>query len=68
MHTQRVNDTLFLYNSDLSGVVVIQRGDDEIEVPSEDLLSFVAEHVRSERMSALEQASFRELLGLPAEQ
>lgn len=64
MHTYKAQNTTFVHDSDLSGDVIIRRGNNEIEVPGEDLLSFVAEYVRSERVGALESASHREILGL----
>jgi hypothetical protein len=64
MHTHRTSNTTFIYNSDLSGDVVIRRGEDETQVPGTDLLAFLAHYVRTEKTSAVEQASDREILGL----
>lgn len=65
MHTFRSNETTFHHNNDLSGDVVIERHDKRIMVPAEELVEFVAEHVRRQRIADLERMDFREVLGLP---
>lgn len=56
------------HNSDLSGKAIItipSHGTSKtIEVLAEDLLDFIAEFVRGERISKLEQASTKEILGI----
>lgn len=58
------SDTAFTFNSDLSGDVGIRKGKNRISIPGSVLIDFVAEYVRNEKISALEQASTSELLGL----
>ncbi len=59
------NDTTFLHNNALVGDVTIVTKDAEVKVSMKDLLGFVADQIRSERISALESASDLELLGIP---
>jgi hypothetical protein len=68
MHTLLCGKTHFAYNpNDLSGYV--QVWDDNSEgytpIPRDDLLEFVAEYVRTQRITQLTQMSTKELLGLP---
>lgn len=68
MHTHKTPQATFLFNSDLSGDVIIRREDGEdgeAAVPGVALLSFVAQYIRRERISAMEEMSDREILGLP---
>jgi len=58
--------TSFIYNGDGSGDVELVSGEKRLSVPVEDLLSFVGELVRSQRIRELEDASAEELLGLAA--
>lgn len=64
-HTLALTAATFNYNSDLSGNVTITTHEGRIDVPCRELVSFVVEHVRRERIIALESASDREILGLP---
>ena len=68
MHTYSAADgTRFHYNSDLSGeIIVAVYGYAEVRIPSHDLLAFVAEWIRMQRISLLEDASPAEILGLPS--
>lgn len=66
MHTFRSNKVTFIYNSDLSGDVTVQRDGKEIKVPGEELLEFVAERLRAMKIDTLEHMHYREVLGLPA--
>ena len=66
MHTLGNKRTIFNYNSDFSGdikIVDVATGN-TIEVASDDLLYFVADFIRSEKISKLEQMSTKELLGI----
>ena len=56
----------FNYNSDLSGDIIISTAlrYNELQVPGEALLAFVAEYVRRQRIGALEDASASEILGV----
>lgn len=56
----------FNYHSDLSGNVLVHVGSVETAiVPGIALLEFIAEYVRSEKTTELEEASPRAVLGLP---
>lgn len=79
MHTTRSHKGwVFLHNGDFSGNVQLRKIDPntdeveekdnrhvEVEVPSEVLIHFAAEVVRSRRMSDLEQATPEQILDLP---
>ncbi len=64
-HTLALTTATFNYNSDLSGNVTITTREGRIDVPGCELVAFVAEYVRGQRINALESATTRELLGLP---
>lgn len=66
MHTFHGKKTRIHYNSDMSGNIIIQHKDYELElsVLGEDILDFVAEYVRSQKISKLEQMDSKKLLGL----
>jgi hypothetical protein len=66
MHTTKINDSTFVHNGGFDGDVTIIRaqGADEITLPFEDVLEFVARYVQQERVSKLEQANAKEILGL----
>lgn len=62
---------IFKYDSDLSGDVIISKEnladpENPVEFPvsGEAILAFVAEFVRNQRISQLEQASTNEILGI----
>jgi hypothetical protein len=62
-HTTNHGGTRFIHNGDYSGEVEIQHSDQEaVWVPFSDLLQFVADYVRQEKIAKLEQASGREVL------
>lgn len=69
MHTFTGEKATFHFSSDMSGDVqiVIRRGQDfdSLHVPGVDLIAFVAEYVRSQMISAVEQMSVHEVLGIP---
>ena len=66
MHTTKINQTLFHHNGDYSGGIIIQRFDNDIEtsitIPTEDIIKFVGEMIRSEMISKLEQIDAKELV------
>lgn len=66
MHTFNGKKTRVRYNNDMSGNIIIQHKDYELElsVLGEDILDFVAEYVRSQKISKLEQMDSKEILGL----
>ena len=66
MHTTKINHTTFHHHGDYSGDVTIVDSDTNafLEVPVDDLKGFIAEIIRSERISSLEHESVDALLGL----
>lgn len=55
--------TDFIFNSDLSGDVIISRNGVEFSVPGEDLLEFVAyNYLLSKRIAELEDMDWEQLL------
>ncbi|GAF91898.1 unnamed protein product [marine sediment metagenome] len=68
MHTfQGTQGTVFNYNSDMSGDVVIIGGSDvskKFELPVFDILEFAAKFIRNQQIAKLEQMGVHELLGL----
>ena len=64
MHTTETKSGVtFIHNGNYFGPVKIVNGENTIEIPFEDILEFVGEYVRSERISKLEQMNTEELLG-----
>ena len=64
-HFEGPDGTHFHSNSDLSGDVIISENGVQYRVPGRDLLAFVANYVRDERIAALEHASDEEILRWP---
>lgn len=66
MHTFEGSSCRIHFNSDMSGDIhIAEKGSDkEIKVDGQDILDFVANYVRSERISKLEQMETKEILGL----
>ncbi len=64
MHTLKTSGgTAFVFDGDFHGIArIVTRDHQSTEVPAADLLEFAAEFVRRERVSALEDASAREIL------
>ena len=55
--------TIFHHNSDFSGNVIIIHEGKQIEIPGTDILELVAyEYVMPQKIAALEQADWQELL------
>lgn len=65
-HTKEYKNTFFHYNSDLSGEITIEDKDTQavIFVSGKNLLDFIAEHVRRERIDKLELMTANEILGI----
>lgn len=65
MHTFDGKSCRIHFNSDMSGDIHIwdKDSDKEIKVDGQDILDFVANHVRNEKISKLEQMGTREILG-----
>lgn len=59
---------MFHYNSDMSGNVLITNVYNEkyqfVEISGSDILEFVAEFIRSKKISQLEQMNTKEILKL----
>lgn len=66
MHTFDGKTCRIHYNSDMSGEVHIcdKITDKELKVEAQDILDFVAEYVRSQRIGTLEQMSTENILCL----
>lgn len=66
MHTFEGRSCRIHFNSDMSGNIHIveKDSDKEIKVGGQDILDFVANYIRSERISKLEQMETKEILGL----
>jgi hypothetical protein len=64
MHTFQGNSCHINYNADYSGSCYIASEDIEIQIDINDLFDFVAEAVRNSKMSVLEDAKTKDLLGL----
>lgn len=62
------DETRIHFNSDFSGNAVVTRVSDqsiklgELSVPAEHLLQFVAEYIRGQRISILEQADWKQFV------
>ena len=61
MHSSKINKTQFHYNSDMSGEVIIMVDDQEIRVEGDDLIEFVLDRLRDEKIGQLEQMDERQL-------
>lgn len=66
MHTFEGNSCRIHFDSDMSGDIHIcdKDSDREITVDGQDILDFVVNHIRRERISKLEQMGTKEILGL----
>ena len=49
MHSSKINETQFHYNSDMSGEVIIMVNNQEIRVEGNDLVEFVLDRLRDEK-------------------
>ena len=55
MHSSKINKTQFHYNSDMSGEVIIIVNNQEIRVEGNDIIEFVLDRLRDEKIRHLEQ-------------
>lgn len=64
MHTFEGRSCIIHFNSDISGDIHIveKDSDKEIKVEGQDILDFVANYVRSEKISKLEQIGTDDIL------
>lgn len=61
-HVHEESNVRFFHNGDFSGDVIIKHGETEVFVPYAALLSLVAEQIRQERISEIEQADTETLV------
>ena len=66
MHTFNGDKTRIHYNSDMSGDCIIfnKETEQEVRVPCEDILDFVANFVRGQKIGKLEQMETKDVLGI----
>lgn len=66
MHTFEGKSCRIHHNSDMSGEVHIcdKNSDKELVIDAQDILDFVADYVRSQRIGTLEQMSTENILDL----
>ena len=66
MHTFEGKSCRIHYNSDMSGEVhnCDKNSDKELVIDAQDILDFVADYVRSQRIGTLEQMSTENILDL----
>ena len=56
MHTFMGKEgTRFHYNQDLSGDVIILKGEEELNIPASDLLEFVSNHIANLQIAQIEK-------------
>ena len=64
MHTFNGKSCTIFHNGDMSGNLIIAKDNVEIKIDSQDILDLVAEYIRQEKISKLEQMETNELLNL----
>lgn len=65
MHTTAIGHVTFYHNGDFSGdVEIVTKSDGLVRVPYEVLKAFIAESIRTQKITQIEQASDDDLLGL----
>lgn len=66
MHTFEGKSCRIHHNSDMSGKIHIcdKNSDKQLEVEGQDILDFVADYIRTERIGTLEQMSTESILQL----
>lgn len=66
MHTFNGSKARIHFNSDMSGdcEIIEKESGTSIKIPCEDILDFVADYVRSQRIGSLEQISNKDILGI----
>lgn len=66
MHTFEGKSCRIHHNSDMSGEVYIcdKNSDKELVIDAQDILDFVADYIRSQRIGMLEQMSTENILDL----
>jgi hypothetical protein len=61
MHSTKINNTQFHYNSDMSGEVIIMVNDQEFRVEGDDLIEFVLDRLRDKKIGKLEEMTTNDL-------
>ena len=65
MHITGIGNVTFYHNGDFSGdVEIVTKSDGLVRVPYEVLKAFIAESIRTQKITQIEQASDDDLLGL----
>lgn len=64
MHRFIINGTVFTYNSNLSGDVIMNNGGKNIHINGGELKAFFANFIRLQKIANLENASNDKILGL----
>lgn len=66
MHNYNGKSCSIIYNSDMSGdtVIVDKENGKSVSISGYDILDFVASYIRDKKVSALENMSTDEILGL----
>lgn len=65
MHTTAIGNVTFYHNGDFSGYIeIVTKSDGLVRVPYEVLKAFIAESIRTQKITQIEQASDDDLLGL----
>ena len=64
MHTIKGKKTTFTHHLDLSGEIIIQTDKGKLKVDSSDIINFVLEHFRQEKIGQLEEMNFSQLKNL----
>jgi hypothetical protein len=60
-HTTKGYETIFIHNSDMSGEITIKNDNGELNVSGNNIVNFVLEHLRNEKIGQLEQMNERQL-------
>lgn len=63
-YTTRIDKTIFIHDGDYHGDIVIMESETnrEVKIPFVHLTSFIAEHIRQEKITELENLSTDEIL------
>ncbi len=54
MHKEIINETTFHFNPDMSGCLIIKHRTGELVLPPNDIIDFVLNRLRDEKISRLE--------------
>lgn len=63
MMSYKAEETIFHYNSDFSGYVVVTKNKKQFQIPGQDILEFVAYcYVQPEKIKKTEETNYKDLL------